>query len=401
MRTRYTNLLAFSRFGAGVANMTYAGSLPFLLGEWGMSGTEAGSIQASFNLCYALSLLLCSWASDRFGPERIFVAANCLSALALIGCSLIVRSHDSAIIMFGLLAAALGGSYTPSIMLIAKATPASHRGSAIGLLLAGSSVGYFFAIAVCAGLIPTFGYVAVWKLLSVIPLLSAFAASVAATKPPLPVETASVGGIDNSGRFLSRNSILLTTGYTGHCWELLGMWAWMPAFLAFALAGSAIPSLLLGIIIAAALHLSGAGSTLVGGWASDRWGRKFVLVAVAALGTALSLIIGWTAALPSAVIVGLVFLYGFAALGDSGVLSTAMADAVPPNQLGRLLALRSILGFGAGAVSPIVFGWILDHTNVAGSAPTNWGWAFAVLGLGGAIATASALGLRSQRTGYR
>lgn len=401
MRTQSANLLAFSRFGAGVANMTYAGSLPFLLSEWGMSGTEAGSIQASFNLCYALSLLVCSWASDRFGPERIFVAANALAALAFLGCSLTVRSHDSAIIMFGLLAAALGGSYTPSIMLVAKATPPARRGGAIGLLLAGSSLGYFFAIAACAGLIPTLGYIAVWKLLSAIPLLAALAASVAVAKASTQAENPTVVEADESGRLLSRNSLLLTAGYTGHCWELLGMWAWTPAFLAFALAGAAIPSLLLGIIIAAALHLSGAGSTLVGGWASDRWGRKAVLVVVAALGTVLSLTIGWTAVLPSVLIVGLVFLYGFAALGDSGVLSTAMADAVPPHKFGRLLALRSILGFGAGAVSPIVFGWVLDHTNVAGSPPTNWGWAFAVLALGGAIATASAIGLRPPRSRLR
>src|SRR3546814_966044 len=42
----------------------------------------------------------------------------------------------------------------------------------------------------------------------------------------------------------------------------------------------------------------------------------------------------------------------FAALGDSGVLSTAMADAVPAGQLGRLLALRSILGFQLGTDEP-------------------------------------------------
>jgi MFS family permease len=89
-----------------------------------------------------------------------------------------------------------------------------------------------------------------------------------------------------------------------------------------------------------------------------------------------------------------VFLYGFAALGDSGVLSSAMADAVAPSQLGRLLALRSILGFGAGAVSPAAFGLVLDLTNAPDQAPSHWGWAFAMLGGGGLIATAAALLLR-------
>src|SRR3546814_9997152 len=87
---------------------------------------------------------------------------------------------------------------------------------------------------------------------------------------------------------------------------------------------------------------------MAGGWASDRWGRKATLIGMAAAGALLSLVIGWSTALPTIVVLVLAFLYGFAALGDSGVLSTAMADAVPAGQLGRLLALRSILGFGAG-----------------------------------------------------
>src|SRR3546814_8608523 len=69
-------LLAFSRFGAGVANMVYAGSLPVLIEAWRMTGVEAGSIQATFNLCYAISLLLCSWASDHVGARRVFVARS-------------------------------------------------------------------------------------------------------------------------------------------------------------------------------------------------------------------------------------------------------------------------------------------------------------------------------------
>src|SRR3546814_19435632 len=79
-----------------------------------MTGVEAGSIQATFNLCYAISLLLCSWASDHVGARRVFVAANWLSALAFLACALFARSHESGLILFGLLALALGGSYTRS-----------------------------------------------------------------------------------------------------------------------------------------------------------------------------------------------------------------------------------------------------------------------------------------------
>lgn len=383
-------LLAFSRFGAGVANMVYAGSLPVLIEAWHMTGVEAGSIQATFNLCYAISLLLCSWASDHIGARRVFVAANWLSALAFLACALFARSHESGLILFGLLALALGGSYTPAIILVSEATPPAHRGAAIGLLLTGSSLGYFVAIAACAGLAQVWGAPTLWLLLSIVPLVAAIAGSLGVRRLP-PFRAAVMGRGSVTKAMLSRNSVLLTTGYTAHCWELLGMWAWMPAFLTFVLAGTSLFSpLALGLLIAAALHLSGAASTMAGGWASDRWGRKATLIGMAAAGALLSLVIGWSTALPTTVVLVLAFLYGFAALGDSGVLSTAMADAVPAGQLGRLLALRSILGFGAGALSPLAFGWILDLTNPPGALPSQWGWAFCALGVGGILATACA-----------
>ena len=76
------------------------------------------------------------------------------------------------------------------------------------------------------------------------------------------------------------------------------------------------------------------------------------------------------------------------------MLSTAFTEAVRPAYLGSGLAPRSLLGFGAGAIAPLVFGRVLDLTNPPGAPPpTSWGWAFVTLGLGGAAATWCAWGL--------
>jgi MFS family permease len=388
----YVPLLAFSRFGAGVATMVYAGTLPFLLQEWDMSGVEAGSVQSASNLSYAISLLVCSWASDRVGPRKIFVAANWLTAAMLVACALFARSYESGLILFSLLGLALGGSYTPAIMLVAQHLPHSMRGRSVGMLLTGASLGYFFAIACCASLTLAWGYATLWLALSVIALLSAIAAAFATPNTSTSKAEEVAADLPFTSAMLSRNSVLLTTGYTAHCWELLGMWAWTPAFLAFAFADRVnLSPLVVGVVIAGALHVSGAAATMFGGWASDRWNQRAVLLGMGAAGALLSATVGWTASLPPVAVVIVVFLYGFAALGDSGVLSSAMADAVAPGQLGRMLALRSILGFGAGAVSPAAFGLVLDLANAPGQAPSHWGWAFAMLGGGGLIATAAAL----------
>jgi MFS family permease len=132
---------------------------------------------------------------------------------------------------------------------------------------------------------------------------------------------------------------------------------------------------------------------------SDRLGRKVVLFGLAATSAACSLVFGWLVTAPIAVVFAVGALYGFTALGDSPVLSTALTETVGAPYLGAALALRSFLGFGAGAVAPIVFGRILDLTNVPGPSPTTWGWAFVALGGGGLLAAYSAWGLASDRLG--
>jgi MFS family permease len=78
--------------------------------------------------------------------------------------------------------------------------------------------------------------------------------------------------------------------------------------------------------------------------------------------------------------------YAFSTLGDSPVLSAALTEVVNPSYLGSAFGLRSLLGFGAGAISPLIFGVVLDWTNPAqvmsGNYPT-WGWAFSTFGIAG------------------
>ena len=52
-------------------------------------------------------------------------------------------------------------------------------------------------------------------------------------------------------------------------------------------------------------------------------------------------------------------------------------------------ALRSLLGYGAGAIAPLLFGAILDWHGA--NTPGAWGWAFVSLGVAGLGAVLSAV----------
>jgi MFS family permease len=118
------------------------------------------------------------------------------------------------------------------------------------------------------------------------------------------------------------------------------------------------------------------------GHLSDVLGRRAVLLALAAAGGLLSLTLGWLVSWPVPILMVLILIYGFVAIGDSPVLSTALTEAVTPSYLGSALAFRSLLGFSAGAISPTAFGFVLDLAGQKNSA-SAWGPAFMVLAIGG------------------
>ena len=111
-----------------------------------------------------------------------------------------------------------------------------------------------------------------------------------------------------------------------------------------------------------------------------------MILVVGSVSTACSFVMGWMIGLPTVFIVIVGMIYSFSALGDSPVLSAGMTENVDPAYMGAAFAVRSFLGFGAGSISPLLFGALLDLTNPAfieSGAYTTWGWSYSMLGLGG------------------
>ena len=207
------------------------------------------------------------------------------------------------------------------------------------------------------------------------------------------VVTSRAGGERFAGAVLrNRPAMLVIAGYTFHSWELLGMWAWTPAFLAacFVATGSALDrGAGLGAYMASLFHVTGTLASMLAGVLADRLGRIPVMLMMASLSTVCSLVFGWLLGTPVAVVVALGLVYGFAALGDSPIYSTAITEVVTPAFRGAALALRSLAGYGAGAIAPLLFGAILDWYG--GHSAEAWGWAFVSLGVAGLVAVASVL----------
>jgi len=107
----------------------------------------------------------------------------------------------------------------------------------------------------------------------------------------------------------------------------------------------------------------------------------------------LSFSIGWLMALPIALLIVIACVHNFSAIADSSTHTLVLAESVPPHYLGVAYAMRSVVGFGVGVVSPVVFGWALDLSG------NTWGWAWMTVGLGALLGPLATWRLRTLMRG--
>ncbi|MFQ5896048.1 MAG: MFS transporter, partial [Nitrospinota bacterium] len=334
-------------------NFNYPAAIPILQPEWGMTATQAGLILSAFEVGYLLSLVGVSYLSDWMSARRVFLGSCLGGAFTAMLFAAFARSFESALLLRFLNALFLGGAYTPVLKLIAEAFESRARGRAMGFFIASAAVGNALSLSAAGVLIAGWGYRAAFWATSLGPLLGwaiswwALRGSTLGAPSPSP-----------RGRTLlaltNKPAMLLLAGYTVHAWELMGMRYWTPAFItaAVALGGVELAGATgVGANLSALFLLAGVAGTAVAGFASDLLGRTVVIAAMMVISALCSFVFGWAVTLPFWVLVGLGCVYGFAVIADSPVYSTGFTEVVPPHYLGAALGLRSLAGFGAGAIS--------------------------------------------------
>jgi len=373
----------------GLVFMTYAATLPVLQQEWGMSAAAAGSIAGGFQFGYAVSLVIFSILADRLCPKQLYLGSMTACALCALLFAGWARDYVSGLLLYTLTALAMGGNYTTGLIILAQRYPIEKRGRAMGFFIASTSLGYALSLALSGVAIPIGGYRLAFWLTCSGPTIGAMLAWITLYRTRVNIRPRAEGQRFGGEVLQNRAVMTLICGYTGHSWEILGMWAWTPAFLAAAMTiggYDGIQAAEKGAHLAAGFHLMGLTASFTMGWLSDRLGRAPLMVGLAGVSTLCSFSFGWTIGLPFFIIILVGVVYAFSGLGDSPILSATLTESVNASYMGAAFGLRSVLGFGAGAISPVVLGAVLDLTNpgVTGNGVFyNWGWAFSILGIGG------------------
>ena len=378
--------LCSARAFSQVITMTYAAALPVLQREWSMSAAQAGAVSSGFQIGYGVSLLFVSTLADRFGAKRLYLGSMISGALFAAVFAVFARSYLSALVLYTLVALFIGGSYTTGLMILSEQYPVRRRGMATGFYIASSSLGYMLSLLLSGFALPVGGYRLSFLMTCLATILGAAFSGITLARTTVPLAPRQTGQSFTKEVLSNKPAMLLIAGYTFHCWELLGMWAWAPAFLTACLIRHGTGELHaagLGAYLVAAFHMAGIIASFSMGSLSDRLGRAQVIMVLAGISVLCSFAFGWSIEWPFWTVMALGLIYAFTTIGDSPVFSAALTEVVSPSYLGSAFGIRSILGFGAGALSPVVFGVVLDWSNPGQHIYTHWGWAFVSLGIPG------------------
>jgi len=386
-------VFCIARIAFSLIFIIYSAALPLLTVDWSMTAAQAGMVQSSWHLGYLVSLFAVGFLGDRFGAKRTFLWSAAAASVSGLVFAAFSSGFVSGAVLYGLAGLCSGGSYTPGLTLIAERFPPARRGRAMGIYLAAGSLAYALTMAASSRLFPIGGWRLAFWVAGSLPTAGLVLSLWVLRETPNVIHTVPAGRNARhavSAVLKNKPALLSMLAYTFHCWELLGMWAWLPAYLARAAQtadGMGRPdgrAVELAALLSGFTYLTSMLGSLIGGTLADRWGRSLSMLLFSCLSLIFSFTFGWMLGWPLAVTFVAASIYNLVSIADSSIYSTALTELVEPQHIGAAYSLRSVLGFGAGAMSPWVFGLVLDLYRGAPTASdgTAWGLAWTSLGLG-------------------
>jgi MFS family permease len=365
---------------------------PSLRSEWGIGSTGAVWLTASVQIGFVAGAVASAVLNlaDRTRPQHLLAASALCAATCTAALAMFVNGLWAAIPLRFCTGMFLAGVYPVGMKLMASWSQSAARGRTFGVLLAGLTLGSALPHLI-SGLGPL-----PWRMVMLAAAaLTAAAAVLALTSvragPHLDIRAGTPNPRHALAALAQRGPRLTSLGYFGHMWELYALWTWLSMFVATGRAqrGEAAASSA-GVIAFVAIGVAGTIGCLVGGWASDRYGRSPTAVTALAISGACCAASPVFFAAPTVVLIAFLLVWGAAVIADSGVFSTSLSETADPRFIGTALTAQTAIGFLLTVVTIQLVPIVADRFG--------WQYAFLLLAPGpllGAVAM-SALGARRE-----
>lgn len=354
-----------------------------LMPLWGLSNAQAGLLAAAHPAGYMLAVPVLGALTDRIDARLLLLWGSILSGLFTVAFGLLADGLVSGMLLSGLAGVAFAGAYMPGLRALTDRLPAGDHSRSVTLYTSSFSLGVGLSFLVSQALAQTAGWRVAFVVTGLAPLLMAGAAwRLTGRRPPPRVSPA--GLLDFRPVLRNRPAMGFILGYAAHCFELYGLRAWVVGFWTFVSVHHAGSLNVDPITVSVLVTLVGLPASIIGNEWALKYGRHRAISVIQLSSCAVALVIAASTTLPAPWLLGLVLLYAFTVVADSGSLTAGMNAAAEPDYKGITMALHSTLGFGFSALAGWALGFALD---VAGGsdAPAGWSAAFVVLAVGIAL----------------
>ncbi len=380
IKTRHMilGLLCAMYFIAYVDRVNIAVAAPFIAEEFNLSPTELGFIFSAFAYPYLVMQILGGWLADRFGPKKILLILSLIWGLATLLTGFI-GGLMALVIMRVLLGVGEGGAFPTATRAMTSWMPKSSRGFAQGITHSFSRLGGAITPPVVLAIVYYAGWREAFIVLGAISLLWTLAYLLLFTDTPHQHKTITPAELEEIGEPARKNkasgktpwkdmiSKMWLVTFVDFCygWSLWVFLTWLPSYLkddrGFDLKAMALFTtlpLLAGVI----------GDTL-GGVISDKLyirtkRLRFARVSVLSLG----LFLAFLCIMPMIFIRDpLIAIVLISACFFFLELTNPVLWSLPMDIAGKYAGTAGGMmnsGFGlAGAISPVVFGFLIQTTG--------------------------------------
>jgi MFS family permease len=344
---------------AAIFSMTGFSTWPALLPElqvaWSLSGKEAGAIGGAYFAGYMLAVPLLSGLTDRVDARRVYVGACLLASVGHFGFALFAGDVVSACLLQAIGGAGLAGTYMPGLKALTDRVTGPRLPRFIAFYTSTFGIGAAVSYALS-------GWLALidWRAAFVLGGLGPFVAIALILRGLAPVAPhgGHVPGVAAQLDALKDRAVRgYVLGYAAHCWELFGLRSWIVGLLAFSATQGSLP--LAPATAAAVINLVGIPASILGNEFAGRNNRRRYILGVMLASGVLAWVVGAVASWPLALL-ALLLIYQVVVMADSAALTAGLVSVADPARRGAVMAVYSMAGFGAGFLSPLVAGAVLD-----------------------------------------
>ncbi len=320
---------------------------PSLRAEWGFGSAAVGWMTASVQIGFAVGAVVATVLNlvDRVEPQRLLAAGAATAAGCTVAFAFFAHGLCQAISLRFLTGVALAAVYPVGMKLMASWSESFDRGRWFGILIAALTLGSAFPQLIS-------GLTALpWRTVMCVAAAMSGAGAIIAWVAIVPGPQLDTRAVTPRPGYVitmlaERGPRLTNVGYFGHMWELYAVWTWLSMFILNGRhqRGDAMATVT-AVITFGAIGVAGAAGCLLGGWASDRFGRSPTAVAALVTSGACCIASPLFFTAPTAALVPFLLLWGGSVIADSGVFSTTLSENADKQFVGTALTAQIAVGF--------------------------------------------------------